>query len=80
MKTQYYTATSLDGFIADPQNSIEWLMQLGDPEGGGAIGFHSRRRRYRDGLDDVQWLLNNYIHPGSEMHNHGRIRCRRGSS
>ncbi len=28
MKTIYYTATSLDGFIADPNNSLEWLFQL----------------------------------------------------
>ena len=24
--TQYYTATTLDGFIADPENSLEWLF------------------------------------------------------
>jgi dihydrofolate reductase len=25
--TQYYTATTLDGFIADPDNSLEWLFR-----------------------------------------------------
>ena len=33
--TQYYTATTLDGFIADPNNSLEWLFT---------------RRREEDGL------------------------------
>jgi dihydrofolate reductase len=27
-KTIYYTATSLDGFIADPDNSLDWLFQV----------------------------------------------------
>lgn len=26
MKTVYYTATTLDGFIADPQDSLDWLF------------------------------------------------------
>ena len=30
MKTQYYTASSLDGFIATADHSLEWLLQLGD--------------------------------------------------
>jgi dihydrofolate reductase len=28
-KTQYYTATSIDGFIADADNSLDWLFQFG---------------------------------------------------
>jgi dihydrofolate reductase len=31
MTTQYYTATSIDGFIADADNSLDWLFQLDDP-------------------------------------------------
>ncbi len=28
-RTQYYTATSIDGFIADSDNSLEWLFEVG---------------------------------------------------
>lgn len=32
MKTQYYTATSINGYLADTDNSLEWLFQFGDIE------------------------------------------------
>jgi RibD domain-containing protein len=31
--TQYYTATTLDGFIADPDNSLVWIVGGGDLAG-----------------------------------------------
>ena len=32
--TQYYTATSLDGFIADERNSVEWLFDRDQDQAG----------------------------------------------
>ena len=34
MKTIYYTATTLDGFIADPDDSLDWLFRQAQDEGG----------------------------------------------
>jgi dihydrofolate reductase len=33
MVTQYYTATSIDGFIADAENSLDWLFEAAEGEG-----------------------------------------------
>ncbi|MFF5077762.1 dihydrofolate reductase family protein [Actinoplanes sp. NPDC000266] len=29
-KTQYYTATTLDGYLADEHNSLDWLFEVGE--------------------------------------------------
>ena len=33
MTTQYYTASSIDGFIADSDNSVSWLFQFSELSG-----------------------------------------------
>ncbi len=42
MKTQYYTATSIDGFIADADNSLEWLFQIGSSGDAGPLDEYPR--------------------------------------
>jgi dihydrofolate reductase len=38
-RTQYYTATSVDGYIADADNSLDWLFEVPRNGGTGAGGF-----------------------------------------
>ena len=59
MKTQYYTATSLDGFIATEDNSLEWLFQLGDPDDLSYPDFIAEIGALTMGSATYKWLLNN---------------------
>lgn len=45
--TQYFTATSIDGFIADQDNSLDWLFQA-DASGDSATG-----QQYQEFFDQV---------------------------
>lgn len=57
MKTQYYTAASLDGFIADSQNSLEWLFQFGEPEDGSYPDFIHEVGAIAMGSTTYEWIL-----------------------
>jgi len=65
MKTQYYTATSLDGYIADADNSLDWLMRLGDPEETSYPEFIREVGAIAMGSTTYQWLLDHHHAPES---------------
>src|SRR5512134_561466 len=54
--TQYYTATSLDGFIADRNNSLDWLFQWGDGDETDYPEFISRVGALAMGSTTYQWV------------------------
>lgn len=66
MKTQYYTASSLDGFIADSQNSLEWLFQFGEAEGGDYPDFIREVGAIAMGATTYEWILTHQILPDAD--------------
>jgi dihydrofolate reductase len=63
-KTLYYTATSLDGFIADEHNSLEWLFHV--PAGDDVEGHATRFARFfaevgamASGSTTYEWVVEN---------------------
>lgn len=54
--TQYYTATSIDGFIADPDNSLEWLFQVA-AEDNRFAGFFAQVGAFAMGSTTYEWVL-----------------------
>lgn len=63
MKTTYFTATSLDGFIADRDDSLAWLFQFGDSGVGEHAAFMEGVGAIAMGSTTYQWLLDNEIRP-----------------
>ena len=57
MKTQYYTATSLDGFIATEDDSLEWLFPLGDVKDTGYPAFIVEVGALAMGSATYEWML-----------------------
>jgi dihydrofolate reductase len=67
MKTQYYTAASLDGFIADPQNSLDWLFQFGEIEGDTYPDFIGKVGAIAMGSTTYEWILAHHINANADM-------------
>jgi dihydrofolate reductase len=63
MATQYFTATSLDGFIADPDHSLEWLFPLGDINATSYPAFIHDVGAIAMGSSTYEWLLRHAVGP-----------------
>ncbi|WP_067813881.1 dihydrofolate reductase family protein [Nocardia inohanensis] len=58
-RTTYYTASSLDGFIADEKHSLDWLLTR-DADGDGPMGYNpfiAGIGAIVMGSNTYQWLL-----------------------
>jgi dihydrofolate reductase len=58
-KTQYYTATTLDGFIADEHNSLDWLFEVerGPDPGSEFTEFFAGVGAMAMGATTYEWIL-----------------------
>jgi dihydrofolate reductase len=65
MRTLYYTATSLDGFIATPDDSLEWLFPLGDINETGYPEFIKQVGALAMGSSTYEWMLRHVMKPGT---------------
>jgi len=57
MQTQYYTATSLDGFIATEDDSLDWLFPLGDLNDTSYPAFIAEVGALAMGSATYEWML-----------------------
>ncbi len=65
MRTQFYTASSLDGFIATEEDSLDWLFPLGDINDTSYPQFIREVGALAMGAATYEWLLNNIVQPKS---------------
>ena len=61
MKTQYYTAASLDGFIATTDHSLDWLFPLGDVNETSYTDFIKDIGALAMGSHTYEWMLKHAI-------------------
>lgn len=59
MKTQYFTATSLDGFIATEDDSLDWLFPLGELGDSSYPEFIAGVGALAMGSATYEWMLRN---------------------
>lgn len=65
MSTQYYTAASIDGFIATEDDSLDWLFPLGDINNTGYPQFIAEVGALAMGSATYEWMLRHVVKPGT---------------
>lgn len=63
MKTQYYTAATLDGFIATLDDSLDWLFPLGDIAETSYSAFIRDVGALAMGSSTYEWMLRHFVGP-----------------
>jgi dihydrofolate reductase len=66
LKTQYFTASSLDGFIADANHGLEWLFALGDVQDTSYPTFIRDVGALAMGSSTYEWMLRHAVGPEAE--------------
>lgn len=67
MKTQFFTASSLDGFIATEDDSLEWLFPLGDVNETSYPAFIKDVGALAMGSSTYKWMLRHAGTVAAEM-------------
>ena len=67
MKTQYFTASSLDGFIATEDDSLDWLFPLGDVNETSYPSFIANVGALAMGSATYEWMVRNAQTVGAQM-------------
>jgi dihydrofolate reductase len=65
-RTQYYTAATLDGFIADADHSLEWLFQFGESMTEDFPAFIAAIGAVAMGSATYEWLLRHLLDPTAD--------------
>lgn len=65
MRTQYYTAATLDGFLATEDHSLEWLFPLGDVETTSYPSFVQDVGALAMGSSTYRWMLEHVVNKES---------------
>ena len=67
MSTQYYTATSVDGFIATEDDSLDWLFPLGDVNDTSYGAFIAEVGALAMGASTYEWMLRHAEHVAASV-------------